>query len=127
MLDSTILDNFNPVSNSSFWSFLRKVVEKTVALRTLEETSEGSGFGVVCPSLLLLNFLVLDTINHGILLDWLQKLGVGSRSWADSLPPSGSVPASVDTGERSSWHPLFCEVHQSSILSVFLFTIYMCH
>uniref|UniRef100_A0A2D4LC27 Reverse transcriptase domain-containing protein n=1 Tax=Micrurus spixii TaxID=129469 RepID=A0A2D4LC27_9SAUR len=86
------------------------------------EWDEGSASILVLFDLLA----AFDIIDHGILLGWLQGMGVGGivLSWFTSFLCSRSLSVLIG-GERSNHRPLLYGVLQVSVLSPLLFNIYM--
>uniref|UniRef100_A0A803SUK8 Reverse transcriptase domain-containing protein n=1 Tax=Anolis carolinensis TaxID=28377 RepID=A0A803SUK8_ANOCA len=152
-LDSTILNNYRPISNLPF---LGKVLERVVASQLqgfLDDTDfldpSQSGFrpghstetalialvndlrreldrGSVTLLVLLDISAAFDTIDHGILLGRLSGMGLGGTAlqWLQSFLEGRSQLVKLGNTCSDPW-PLTCGVPQGSILAPMLFNIYM--
>uniref|UniRef100_A0A803TDF9 Reverse transcriptase domain-containing protein n=1 Tax=Anolis carolinensis TaxID=28377 RepID=A0A803TDF9_ANOCA len=150
-LDSTVLNNFRPISNLPF---LGKVLERVVAsqlqgflddINYLDQSQSGfrPGHGTKTALVALVDdlrreldrgsvtLLVLldisaafDTIDHGILLGRLSGMGLGGTvlSWLRSFLEGRSQMVKLGDACSDPW-PLSCGVPQGSILSPMLFNI----
>ena len=151
-LDPNCLKNYRPVSNISF---LSKVMEKIVSSQLIEhlaandlleplQSAYRSGHStetallkvhddIICAVgkkkavlVVLLDLsAAFDTVEHSVLLDTLQSLGIDGSvlSWSESYLCDRSQQVTI-SGKKSEGRKLFCGVPQGSVLGPLLFTIY---
>ena len=151
-LDPNCLKNYRPVFNISF---LSKVMEKIVSSQLIEhlaandlleplQSAYRSGHStetallkvhddIICAVgkkkavlVVLLDLsAAFDTVEHSVLLDTLQSLGIDGSvlSWSESYLCDRSQQVTI-SGKKSEGRKLFCGVPQGLVLGPLLFTIY---